>query len=97
MLLIAHPVDVADEAAWLTEAERVEGVRRARAGLDGDGAAECAGCGDEIDPARRAALPSATRCVACQSRLERGARGRAGAPVIGGASYPERAELGGSL
>lgn len=97
MLLIALPVDVVDEAVWLTEAERAEGVRRARAGLDGHGSADCAGCGDEIDPARRAALPSATRCVACQSRVERGAGGRAATPIFGGAGYPERIELGDNL
>lgn len=85
MFLIATMPDIVDEAVWLTEAERDEGVRRARAGLEGAGAADCAACGDEIDPARRAALPSATRCVACQSRVERGS------------GYPERIELGDNL
>jgi len=33
-------------------------------------------CGDAIGMRRRAALPSATRCVECQARHEGGARGR---------------------
>lgn len=86
--------DIVDEAVWLTEAERDEGVRRARAGLAGDGAEECAGCGEEIDPARRAAMPSATRCIVCQGRVER-QNGRV--PMLGDAAYPERIELGDNL
>jgi phage/conjugal plasmid C-4 type zinc finger TraR family protein len=89
--------DIVDEAVWLTEAERDEGVRRARAGLEGDGAIDCTGCGETIGADRRAALPSATRCVACQSRVERGANGRAATPIVGGAGYPERTELGDNL
>jgi phage/conjugal plasmid C-4 type zinc finger TraR family protein len=97
--------DIVDEAVWLTEAERDEGVRRIqsrlrsrpRASLTGDGAIDCAGCGETIGADRRAALPSATRCVACQSRVERGANGRAATPIVGGAGYPERTELGDNL
>lgn len=77
-------MDVVDEAAWLTEAERQEGVRRVRAKLAVEGAADCIGCGDEIDADRRAAMPSAHRCTLCQTRVERLARGRAGRPVVGG-------------
>jgi phage/conjugal plasmid C-4 type zinc finger TraR family protein len=42
-----------------------------RARLDAPGSADCRDCGEEIEPARRAALPSATRCVACQGLSER--------------------------
>lgn len=63
--------DVVDEAGWLTETERTEGVRRVKAALAADGAAACIGCGDDIEPARRAALPSACRCITCQGRVER--------------------------
>ena len=31
----------------------------------------CVDCGDEIDPARREAMPSAVRCLPCQSDAER--------------------------
>lgn len=33
---------------------------------------ECLDCGNEIPTRRRAALPSATRCVDCQETHERG-------------------------
>lgn len=31
---------------------------------------ECVDCGDTIDPRRRAAVPTATRCAECQQRWE---------------------------
>ena len=76
-------MDVVDEAVWLTEAERTEGVRRVRAELATDGAAECAGCGDAIEPERRAALPSARRCIVCQGRVETRDSRRAGRAIVG--------------
>lgn len=63
--------DVVDEAGWLPETERAEGVRRVKETLAAAGAAECIGCGDDIELARRAALPSARRCITCQDRVER--------------------------
>lgn len=54
------------------QAERERTIARIRGGLDGQGADDCARCGEPIPAARRAALPSAERCVACQARLERG-------------------------
>ena len=33
-------------------------------------AAACLDCGDEIDPRRRAAMPTARRCVDCESNQE---------------------------
>lgn len=36
------------------------------------GSTACIDCDTAIPPARRAALPSATRCVDCQERHERG-------------------------
>lgn len=60
------------EAGEQAEAgERAAVIARIRAGLDGEGAAECIDCGREIPAARRAALPSAERCVGCQSIHER--------------------------
>lgn len=60
------------EAGAQAEAgERDAAIARIRAGLHGEGSDECVECGDEIPAARRQALPSAERCIACQSRLER--------------------------
>ena len=60
----------ATEAALASERERA--IRAASAALSGAGADDCTHCGEPIPEARRAALPSATRCVSCQTRLERG-------------------------
>ncbi|MCK9549614.1 TraR/DksA C4-type zinc finger protein [Aquamicrobium sp.] len=60
--------DLADQRA---EQERETGIRAARAALAREGSPICMGCGEEIDPERRAALPSARRCLHCQQRLER--------------------------
>lgn len=46
-------------------------IARIRAGLDEAGDVTCHGCGGEIGAARRAALPSATRCIRCQEAIER--------------------------
>jgi phage/conjugal plasmid C-4 type zinc finger TraR family protein len=70
-------MDVVDEAAAVIERVQADGVRRVTAALATEGEAECRGCGEEIEPARRAALPSATRCIVCQDRVERRDRTRA--------------------
>ena len=45
-----------------------DSVAYARARLaSGEGAADCVECGEPIPEARRKALPSARRCVQCQS------------------------------
>lgn len=63
------------EAAGQAEAdERAAAIARIRQELEGEGADDCVDCGCAIPPARRAALPSAERCVACQQRHERGVR-----------------------
>jgi len=60
------------EAGAQAEAgERDAAIARIRAGLHGEGSDDCIDCGCEIPPARRAALPSAERCVGCQSIHER--------------------------
>lgn len=46
-------------------------IARIRAVLDEPGDATCHGCGEEIEAARRAAMPSATRCIRCQQLHER--------------------------
>jgi phage/conjugal plasmid C-4 type zinc finger TraR family protein len=37
---------------------------------------ECVDCGDEIPPARRAAIPDAAYCVPCQEKHDRAERRR---------------------
>jgi len=51
--------------------ERDAALRRIRAELRGDGAADCVACGEPIPAGRLAAMPSARRCADCQLRLER--------------------------
>lgn len=46
-------------------------VQRIRNNLAGLGEEFCISCGERIEEARRAALPSAKRCVTCQGKLER--------------------------
>jgi phage/conjugal plasmid C-4 type zinc finger TraR family protein len=49
-----------------------DAVMGARARLPtGEGGTHCVECGDEIPPARRAAVPGARTCVPCQSALDR--------------------------
>lgn len=60
------------ELASVTEqANRDEGLYQARAALKAKGCAECVECGEDIPAARRAALPSATRCIDCQEQHEK--------------------------
>lgn len=48
-----------------------DAVQRARIMMPvGDGSDECDDCGEEIPPARRAALPGTRTCVACQSKRD---------------------------
>lgn len=63
--------DDCDVAQALDERIRAGMIAAARAQIEGEGADECEDCGAPIGAARRAALPSATRCVDCQERRER--------------------------
>lgn len=45
-------------------------VARIRSSLGVEGDEFCRTCGDRIEEARRIALPSATRCIICQTKLE---------------------------
>lgn len=69
-------MDVVDLAAPVIEHARAVGIARAAEALAAEGADICIGCGDEIEPSRRAALPSACRCIDCQTRVERRDRQR---------------------
>lgn len=53
------------------EQEREAGIRAARDALAAPGSPVCVGCGEEIEAERRAAMPSAKRCLQCQQRIER--------------------------
>jgi len=69
-------VDAADyaqdrEGEYL--ADRLAAQARA-AGLGARGTDICADCGEEIPAERRAALPSAVRCINCQAWAERVAK-----------------------
>jgi phage/conjugal plasmid C-4 type zinc finger TraR family protein len=59
-------------AAQRAEQERDAGIARSIAELSTPGAVNCIDCSEPIGAARRAALPSAQRCVHCQARQERG-------------------------
>lgn len=58
-----------DREAEFTE-ERLAAQREAAA-LERAGSEACRDCGEPIRPERRAALPSATRCLECQEWFER--------------------------
>jgi phage/conjugal plasmid C-4 type zinc finger TraR family protein len=62
-------IEIAEAA---TSAMTARAIHAAKAGLAGEGCAECEDCGDDIPAARRAALPSARRCVGCQTAFESG-------------------------
>lgn len=58
-------------AERLAEEERDAAIGRVLAAVTGMGSPICIDCGDEIEPARRAAAPWAVRCVSCQQDFER--------------------------
>ena len=64
-------MDDIDQANDLAAAE-VESAIQTRVKYDNyNGADDCVICGEEIPEARRKALPSANRCISCQSASER--------------------------
>ncbi len=70
-------LDVAEVSRDVGELRDVESaLARMAAGTYG----ECVDCGNDIPYARLAANPSASRCIACQEKLE--ARDRRGPPTL---------------
>lgn len=65
------PGDDVDQASALEIAQRERAIAAVRAKLKGDGSDDCADCGEPIPAGRRQAVPSATRCIACQALAER--------------------------
>ena len=59
-----------EQAARLEQYLRDANVRSVQQQLGRKGQADCAGCGEAIPAERRQALPSANRCVRCQSNFE---------------------------
>lgn len=66
-----------EAACAMVDRERDDEVARIRAELAEEGEDFCIDCDDPISPARKAALPSAERCIHCQEQYERNMR-RAG-------------------
>jgi phage/conjugal plasmid C-4 type zinc finger TraR family protein len=60
-----------DQAEELAKGERQSGIKTASKALSRRGTAECIGCGNPIGERRRKILPSATRCVECQTAYEK--------------------------
>ena len=60
-----------DLAAERAEQEREAGIAAASRSLRGAGTFECEDCGNDIARERRIALPSATRCIVCQTNFEK--------------------------
>lgn len=60
-----------DLAAERAEQERETKIAAASAALRGRGAMVCEDCPNDIPLERRIAMPSATRCIACQTRHEK--------------------------
>lgn len=53
------------------EQEREAGIAAVQSALNRKGSDICISCGDDIELERKAAMPSARRCMHCQQRLER--------------------------
>lgn len=60
----------ADDFQEQIQATVDERVEEAQVALLGEGQTHCDDCGCRIPKARRVALPSAVRCVVCQSEYE---------------------------
>jgi len=71
MMKINAALELADLRA---EQERERGIKAAQQALLQEGRDDCAGCGAEIEAQRREALPSARRCIECQTAFEKGNR-----------------------
>ncbi|MDR6102778.1 phage/conjugal plasmid C-4 type zinc finger TraR family protein [Agrobacterium larrymoorei] len=63
-----------DLAADRAEQEREATISAASRSLRGQGTIQCEDCPNDIPLERRIALPSATRCIFCQTLFERSRR-----------------------
>lgn len=60
-----------ERAQEFEQRQRDAAVARIQTSLAGLGEEFCIGCGDRIEDERRMVLPSARRCVDCQTKVER--------------------------
>lgn len=65
-----------DQAELRAEQEREAGIAAASRSLRSPGTLQCEDCPNDIPRERRIALPSATRCIRCQTRHEKEASRR---------------------
>lgn len=63
-----------EHAEAMVALENDVAIAEIRESLARPGSQYCMSCGDEIEPKRRAAMPSARRCADCQSRIEQAAK-----------------------
>ncbi|MDQ1196522.1 TraR/DksA C4-type zinc finger protein [Agrobacterium sp. SORGH_AS 787] len=63
-----------DLASDRAEQEREASISAVSRSLRAPGTPECEDCGNDIARERRIALPSATRCIFCQTLFERNSR-----------------------
>lgn len=67
--------DIFDRAAELEARLREANIQNAIRPLATEGTDDCTSCGDEIDLARKNAMPSARLCLQCRQKFERQNRG----------------------
>jgi len=71
--------DIIDQAQHYDEIYLQGAINAHFAAVSADtfqGSEYCVDCGDDIEPARRKAVPKATRCIDCQTKHERTYRRR---------------------
>lgn len=66
---MADEADIANQAVEFSLAQNLARITAAAAA--NSTTTECVECGDEINPARRKAVPWATTCIECQAILEK--------------------------
>jgi phage/conjugal plasmid C-4 type zinc finger TraR family protein len=59
-----------EQASAITEHLSSDALADVRRALEGNGQSDCEDCGDVIPSARRQAMPSAIRCVNCQTQID---------------------------
>lgn len=61
-----------ERSAAMIEQAQADRIARIRAELHHPGEEDCIDCGQPIPSRRRAAMPSAERCIHCQTKFEKG-------------------------
>lgn len=62
--------DIFDQAQEFEELGRAADIFLVQKSIAHDGTDDCVNCGCAIENSRKKAMPSATRCVDCQTRYE---------------------------